>query len=210
MAISRQTNEGVGSTDSSLLRRARAQDQEAWNMLVRLYGPLVYHWCKKGGLSEPDQADVFQEVFRSVAAGLDGFRRDEPGQSFRGWLRTIARNRIIDHIRRQRNQPDAAGGSDAQRRIAELPDTVELPSPDERDDESLSETSETAQLARQAMALMNDCFEPNTWKAFWRTAIDGQSGTDAAEELGMTSAAVRKAKSRVLRRLKDEFGHLLD
>jgi RNA polymerase sigma-70 factor (ECF subfamily) len=200
----------MGSTDSSLLRRAQVQDQDAWNTLVRLYGPLVYHWCRQSGLAEPDQADVFQEVFRSAAAGLDGFRRNEPGQTFRGWLRTIARNRIVDHIRRQKYQPEAVGGSDAQRRIAELPDTVKLPGPNESDDEYATTDFETVRLARQAMDLIKDRFEPNTWKAFWRTAIDGQSATAAAEELGMTAAGVRKAKSRVLRRLKEEFGHLLD
>jgi hypothetical protein len=53
-------------------------------------------------------------------------------------------------------------------------------------------------------------FEPHTWDIFWRTVIDGCSPTILAEELGTTPAAVRQAKSRVLRRLKQEMGELLD
>ena len=49
-----------------------------------------------GGLREDDAADVFQEVFQSVAAHLSAFRRDRSGDTFRGWLRTITRNKVND------------------------------------------------------------------------------------------------------------------
>jgi RNA polymerase sigma-70 factor (ECF subfamily) len=52
--------------------------------------------------------------------------------------------------------------------------------------------------------------EPRTWEAFWRTAVDGRPPAHLAAELGMTAAAIRQAKSRVLRRLKREVGDLLD
>jgi RNA polymerase sigma-70 factor (ECF subfamily) len=53
-------------------------------------------------------------------------------------------------------------------------------------------------------------FEERTWRAFWSTAIEGRSPVDLAGELGMTPAAIRQAESRVLRRLKQEMGELLD
>jgi RNA polymerase sigma-70 factor (ECF subfamily) len=53
-------------------------------------------------------------------------------------------------------------------------------------------------------------FEERTWQAFWLTTIDGRAPAALADELGMTSAAIRQAKSRVLRRLKQEMGELLD
>jgi RNA polymerase sigma-70 factor, ECF subfamily len=44
---------------------------------------------------------------------------------------------------------------------------------------------------------------------FWRTTVEDRAPVDLAAELGVTPAAVRKAKSRVLRRLKEEFGELI-
>jgi RNA polymerase sigma-70 factor (ECF subfamily) len=45
---------------------------------------------------------------------------------------------------------------------------------------------------------------------FWRTVVQGYSPPALAQELGVTPAAVRQAKSRVLRRLKQEMGELLE
>jgi RNA polymerase sigma-70 factor (ECF subfamily) len=42
-----------------------------------------------------------------------------------------------------------------------------------------------------------------TWQAFWRTAVEGESGKQAAGELGVTITAVYHARSRVLARLKE-------
>ena len=53
-------------------------------------------------------------------------------------------------------------------------------------------------------------FEERTWRAFWMTAIEGRSPVELTADLGMTPAAIRQAKSRVLRRLRQEMGDLLD
>src|SRR5690349_18372378 len=71
-----------------------------------------------------DAADVAQEVFRTVAARIQDFRRDRPGDTFRGWLWTITRHKIGDHLRRLQRQPSAAGGSDAQMGLLNLPEQV--------------------------------------------------------------------------------------
>ncbi len=44
-------------------------------------------------------------------------------------------------------------------------------------------------------------FRPNTWEAFWRTAVDGQVSEEVAGKLKMSVGAVYVAKSRVLARL---------
>ena len=134
-----------GSTSLTLLDRLRRRDPEGWRRHVRLYGPLIYRWCRRGRLQPEDAADVTQEVFRTVAARIDDFRRDRPGDSFRGWLWTITRHKIGDHLRRLRRQPDAAGGSDAQERWQLLPD----PLPD--DDDAAADFSD---LVHRAMELV--------------------------------------------------------
>jgi RNA polymerase sigma-70 factor (ECF subfamily) len=48
-------------------------------------------------------------------------------------------------------------------------------------------------------------FQPATWQAFWRTAVDGASGKDVAAELGLTVAAVYLAKGRVMAALREQI-----
>ena len=55
---------------------------------------------------------------------------------------------------------------------------------------------------------MRQDFEEPTWRAFWGTAVDGQSPDEVARELGLTVAAVYQAKSRVPRRLRAELAGL--
>jgi len=101
------------ATPSSLLERLRSPaDAAAWWRLLELYGPTVEGWCRRAGLSAEDAADVRQEVFQEVARRISEFRRDRPGDSFRGWLYTTTRRRVLDHRRRAARQPRATGGTD--------------------------------------------------------------------------------------------------
>jgi RNA polymerase sigma-70 factor (ECF subfamily) len=52
-------------------------------------------------------------------------------------------------------------------------------------------------------------FEERTWEAFRRTVLDAQPTDETAAALGVTPAAVRKARSRVLRRLRERLGDLI-
>jgi RNA polymerase sigma-70 factor, ECF subfamily len=188
------------STSLTLLERVRGREPDAWDRLVRLYGPLVEGWCRHAGIRGADAEDVRQEVFRAVVGGLDQFRRDRPDDTFRGWLKGITRFKLIDHYRR--SGPAAAGGTDAQRHLQQFPATdPDLP------DES---PSEMTALYHRALELVRAEFEPSSWQAFWRVAVDGLTASVAAAELGMTAPAVRMAKSRVLRRLREEVGELID
>jgi RNA polymerase sigma-70 factor (ECF subfamily) len=189
------------STSLSLLERVRHQDSQAWQRLVYLYTPLVHHWCQSWGLYGPDADDVRQEVFQSVATGLANFRRERAGDTFRGWLRVITRRKLLDHRQRRERQPIAEGGSTAHQRLEQ----VAQPEPDEADDPP----AEVKRLYHRALELIRSQFEERTWKAFWRCAVDGRSPLEVGAEMDMTPAAVRKAKSRVLQRLKAELGELL-
>src|SRR5947209_2688202 len=120
------------STSVSLLDRVRDRDTQAWRRLLHLYGPLVVRWCGHRGVWGQDADDIQQEVFHAVATGLEAFHRDRPGDTFRGWLRGITRHKLLDHFRRRQNQPEAQGGTDAHRRLQQVPEQ-ELPddSPEE-------------------------------------------------------------------------------
>ena len=192
------------STSRSLLERVKAHDAAAWDRLVTLYAPLVFHWCRRWDLQEHDVADVFQEVFQAVARHISRFRKAGAGDTFRGWLRTITRNKVHDHFRRLGREPGGVGGTDAQRRLSQLP--ARQP-PDE--DPGGGEDAERS-LFYRGLDLIRGEFEERTWQAFWRTAVEGRLPRDVGDELGMSPGAVRVAKSRVLQRLREELGDLMD
>jgi RNA polymerase sigma-70 factor (ECF subfamily) len=188
------------ATSPSLIERIKADDEAAWNRLVGLYAPLVWRWCRRWDLPEQELADVLQEVFQSVATHAPAFRRDRSGDTFRGWLRTIARNKVRDHFRRLGREPGGAGGTEAQLRFAQLPDA--------RADDDSSEGRAERDLFGRALELIRSEFEERTWRAFWLAVVDDRPAAEVAAELGMTPGAVRVAKSRVLRRLREELGEI--
>jgi len=193
----------IGSTSSSLLDRVKARDDAAWLRLVSVYGHLVLYWCRCAGVRREDRADVCQDVFRAVAVNIDGFQRDPTDGTFRGWLRTITRSKVVDHFRRENRHPAAAGGTDAHERLLAIPDGDASSVPEASD-------QETAIIVKKTLDLIRPEFEERTWQAFWRAAVEGQASGVVAEALKMTPGAVRQAKSRVLCRLREELRQLLE
>jgi RNA polymerase sigma-70 factor, ECF subfamily len=210
MSLPRPTTEGRPAppsscaTSRSLLERVRAADAGAWERLVALYAPLAAHWCRRWAVAEQDVGDVLQEVFQAVFAAIGRFRKEGAGDTFRGWLRTVTHNKVRDHWRRRGREPGGVGGSDAQRRLAQLP----MP-PGPEGDGGAPDAAERGLFFR-ALELVRGDFEERTWQAFWRTAVEDRAPRDVAAELGMSPGAVRVAKSRVLHRLREELGDLLE
>jgi RNA polymerase sigma-70 factor (ECF subfamily) len=194
---------GSDLTSLSLLERARSNDPDAWRRLVRLFAPLVSYWCRRAGLDEHDAADVAQEVFRSVAASLPRFRRDHPGDSFRGWLWGVTRNRLRDHYRKVAGRVAAAGGSEARARLDAVPD-LEPPADDP------SSAAGPGGLVRSALELIRGEYEDRSWQAFWRVAVEGQFPATVAADLGLSVFAVYQIRYRLTRRLRQELGDVLE
>ena len=193
------------ATSRSLLERVKADDGAAWETLVGLYGPVVYRWVRRWDVSEHEAADVFQDVFQSLARNIGGFRKENAGDTFRGWLHRITDNKVRDHLRKLgRSRAEAEkGGPKPQLRLASLPESVS------RDrDELRVATRASLVCSARAVELIRGEFEVRTWQAFWLTAVEANRPPTPAVELGMSPGAVRVAKSRVLKRLREELGGL--
>ena len=189
------------STSRSLLARAHANDPKAWDRMIALYAPLVWSWCRQMNLPLQDMADVFQEVFKAVAAHYHNFHKDRPGDTFRGGLRTITKNKVHDHFRRLQREPRATGGTDAQTRWSQIPEAA-------WEDEAPEADANQHRLFHRALELIQSEFEERSWRAFWRVVVDGRSPQDVGQELAMSAGAVRVAKCRILQRLRQELGDL--
>jgi RNA polymerase sigma-70 factor (ECF subfamily) len=223
-----QRDKSGNLTSLSLLGRVKADDQQAWQHLVGLYTPLVCHWCARWQVTGADADDVVQDVFLAVAAGIDKFQRPGPAVgaaseprptgsvgpqapsavtgpqatgSFRSWLGAITRNKLSDFYERRQRQPAAQGGSDVHRLLQEIPDSTLS--------DDAADAAQLSDVYYRALELIRGDFEDHTWQAFWRTAVDNHTPAEVATALGMSKVAVRQAKARVLRRLKEQVGDLI-
>ncbi len=188
----------MNTTSVSLLERLqRPEDTESWDRFVKLYTPLLYLWARRLGEQHHDAADLVQEVFALLLRRLPGFIYD-PKKRFRGWLWTVT----VNAWRMQQRKLAAA-------RVESVGD--DLPEPPLPDGiEALSEAEYRDYLVRRLMQLMRAEFHPTTWQAFWECVTSDRPAAEVAAVLGMTTAAVYAAKSRVLRRLRQELHGLLD
>jgi RNA polymerase sigma-70 factor (ECF subfamily) len=195
-----------GSTSRSLLAEAQRDDPAAWVRLVDLYAPLIAAWCRRLRVAEQDVADVLQDVFAAVAANLERFRKERPQDTFRGWLSTIARNKVRDYYRRKADRPVAAGGTEASLRLAQVADPEALAEGGDGLDCDLSESVAFSEVLQRALRSIRAEFHDETWQAFWCVVVEGRATSDVAAALAMQPGAVRVCKSRVLSRLRRELG----
>ena len=199
----------VNRTSQSLIVCVKENDPGAWNRLVKLYSPLVYYWCRESGLPDPDVHDVFQEVFHTLARSINKFRPIENG-TFRGWLRTLTRNKLTDHFRKSGREPRPIGGTEAQHYMGQLSAADQRCSTSNNHGTLQTEKAIQNSMLCQALANVREEFAEQTWKAFWMVVIDGRETSDVAKDLSMRPGTVRVAKSRVLKRLRLEIGDAVE
>jgi len=178
---------------SLLLRLRDANDNAAWSQFVAVYTPLIFGFCRGRGLSESDAGDVSQEVLKAVAGAIPRFQYDPQRSSFRNWLFTIVRSKLNNYLAAQARRPRLAGETTIQQFVEGEPDRA-LEENWQRDYQ--------ANLVRWAVGQIQGEFKAQTWDAFWRTAIQGESAETVAGDLGLTINALYIARSRVTSRLK--------
>ena len=193
----------MNETQQSLLLRAQAGEQDAWNDLTDLYRPLIVGWLHRQGVPARDLDDLSQEVLLSVVKHLPAFEHTGNRGAFRSWLRTIVCSRTSDYWRAADPGIQGDGGSGATAALQQIADPhSEL---NRRWDEE-----HDRYVLDCLLDLVEEEFEPATVRAFRRLAFDGASGAEVAAELGLSVAAVYVAKSRVLQRIRQEAEGLID
>ncbi|CAN5377188.1 sigma-70 family RNA polymerase sigma factor [soil metagenome] len=167
----------------------RDSEPDAWQRMVRAYGPLIRVWLKPRGLQDADIDDITQKILAVIGQRIAAFDHNGNRGAFRAWLRGIAVNILREHFR-------------SNARHAEWEPLL--------DELAVADSEWTrrwdADHDRQVLAgLMDDIrgeFAPDTWTAFVRTALQEENPAIVAAERGMTPNAVRIARSRVLARLR--------
>jgi RNA polymerase sigma-70 factor (ECF subfamily) len=194
----------MNTTSLGLLERLKhaRPDASEWRKLRDIYLPMIRHWLSRLPHLHDEVDDLTQEVLLVLFRQLPSFERRRDG-SFRAWLRQITVNRMFTYYKTQRKQPLAMGGPQTDQLLAQLADpTSDLARQWDQDHDR--------HVFGKLLAIVEGDFEPTTWQAFTRFAVEGRPAAQVARELGMTESAVVQAKSRILKRLREEAGELLD
>ena len=190
-------------TSVSLLERLTgAPTDDDWRRLDDLYRPLLRAWMARAGVAASDVDDLVQDVLLVVVREVAGFERRRQG-AFRAWLRTILAHQLRDYFRGQKNRPIATGGSDFQSWLEEL----------ESHDSALSrllDREHDEHVVASLLRTVQGDFAPVTWQAFLQHVQEGEPAAQVAEALGLSLNSVLLAKSRVLKRLRQEAAGLVD
>ncbi len=180
---------------SLILRLPSAADAVAWREFVSIYEPFVYRFARRGGLQDADARELVQNVMLAVARAVGRWRPDSNRGKFRTWLFRIARNQLVDVLRKLRKQTNARGGTT-------MIGMLEQYSTGEGRVENDLLMSHRRELFRWAADRVRPDVALSTWEAFWLTSVDDRPVAEVAGTLGLSIGAVYIARSRVLARLR--------
>jgi RNA polymerase sigma factor (sigma-70 family) len=184
-------------TRASLLIRVRdPADQAAWREFVEIYRPVVLRLARRKGMQPADAEDVAQQVLVSVAGAVERREHDPKRAKFRTWLHRVAHNAILNAL--ARGKPDRGSGGSAMLAVLNQHDSRGGP------DSDLLRLEYRREVFRWAARQVRKEFQPETWNAFWLTAVEGRDIESVARELGKNRGAIYAARSRVMRRIQEK------
>lgn len=194
----------MNTTPVSLLERLRVAQPDApeWRRLQEIYAPLIRRWLDRvPGLGD-EAPDLAQEVLVVVFKELPAFERQREG-SFRVWLRNITINRTRSYWKKRRRQPLAGTRDDAHDFLSQLEDPASRLSQE-------WDLEHDRVVLQRLLAIVQPDFAPTTWESFQRFALEGVPAAKVAVILGISENAVLLAKSRILKRLREEAAGLIE
>ena len=186
-----------------LVKLAGAEFESVWHEFSRQYEPLIYRFGRKRGLQHTDAIELTQHVMLSVMKSAEQWSQNEPPEHFRGWLKRVASNQLINMVTREAKHR-GQGGS-AQHSFASAADTSESA---EQQAEKLWRTEQQRSILRAAAENIRREFANESWIAFERTLLGDESVERIAIELDKSAGAIYASRARIMRRLKQEARRL--
>lgn len=184
------------TTQLTMLRLAGENETEAWSVLDRLYRPLVAAWMQSQIGNAADVDDLTQDVFATVVRELPTFEHSGRRGAFRKWLKSICLHRLMGYRRRLAIRGEAVGGSDFQERLQDVPGL--------EDAEARWDAEHDQLLLKFLFQRVSLEFEEQTLAIFRRLTLDGASVADVSREFSVSPGSVYVARSRVLRKMREE------
>lgn len=158
------------------LALARRGNRAAFGRIFERYAPMV-HGLLLSRVRPHEVDDLVQEVFVTALEKLDSLKDDA---AVGAWLATIARNRATDVHRRRREESDAEA----------------VP---------VSERASKVTEANRVLAIIKTLPEAYRETLVLRL-VEGLSGPEIAEQVGLTPESVRVNLHRGMKLLKEKLG----
>jgi RNA polymerase sigma-70 factor (ECF subfamily) len=83
-----------------IIKKLKAADTEAWNMLVESFSKKVYNLALNFAGNKDDAADITQEIFLKIYNNIDKFEEE---RNFSSWVMKLSKNHCIDYWRKNKN-----------------------------------------------------------------------------------------------------------
>ena len=179
---------------SLILRLDDVDNHDAWDEFVSIYEPLLMSLASRFGMQPSDAADVVQETLIAVSNSVADYEPDDRPASFRRWLSTITRNKLIDQLSSRAVRERGSGDTNVRHWLEQRP-AVDS-------DESVWDIEQRRQVFRWAASAVARQVSAATWQAFYRTSVQNESVQAVADSLGIQCGMVYVARSRVMVRLR--------
>jgi RNA polymerase sigma-70 factor (ECF subfamily) len=185
-------------TDESLMLRYARGDAAAFDLLyARHRGGSFRYLLRHLGQDRAAAEELFQDVWANLIAARNRYRVEA---KFTTWLYTLARNRLVDHYRRQRplESVDARAGD-------EDDDPPELPAPSSAQPE---QRAQARQSAARLLALV-EALPAAQREAFLLHEEGGLSVDEIAQVTGTDREAVKSRLRYAVAKLRHGMEELL-
>lgn len=196
------------ATRTTLLEKMRDLDNgEVWEDFFEKYGRLIFNFTLRAGLRPEDARDIVQETVTAVARHIEGFRYDRSKGSFKSWLLTITRSKIVNRWRKLSREPSAS----PQPNVDEESATAlidRLPHPDSLNVDEIWEREWQDALLGAALARVRKEVEARHFQVFDCFVNKGWPAAEVAERLQVKPEQVYVIKHRIAERLRQEVERL--
>jgi RNA polymerase sigma-70 factor (ECF subfamily) len=166
--------------------------EDAWRVFVARFWPRIVEWAKRSGAGRDDAEQIASEVLLKLSCGRALTLFDRGKGSFRPWLRKVVQHVAVNFLGKKRRTPGSVGrGGDP---LDALLDPASLEALADDIDFCFSNGLRMAEIAVERVRAR---IRPETWEAYYRTAILGNTAVETADALGLSVPAVYMAKQRV-------------
>jgi RNA polymerase sigma-70 factor (ECF subfamily) len=196
----------VATRATLLVKLKDREDQKSWQEFYDTYWRMIYGLAIRSGLPDGEAQDILQETVLKVVEKIPRFNYDPKIGSFKVWLLTIARSRVIDALRRlgrekARLAPLADDGT-------EIPLVERVPDPDSIDFDAVWEQEWREGLYEAAIDLIKKRVQPRQFQLFDCYVRKEWPPEKVAQVMGVTVNQVYLARNRISNMLRQQVRRL--
>jgi RNA polymerase sigma-70 factor (ECF subfamily) len=163
-----------------------------------VYEPWLRDWLERHHFQQADIDDLIQNILVVVSRKLPAFVHNGQPGAFRAWLRGILVREVRSFLRQRQHQPAEP--------LADWLDRLE----DGGSEQSRQwDREHDQQVVRRLLAAIQPDFEASTWEVFRLLVLEDRPAAEVACLTGLKPNAIYVAKSRVLKRLRQEVAGLV-